>query len=512
MVALFLVVLMSIESFAATVTDNDGAAFITKAEYDSLKNGFQERLNSYNASIDSKIDSAIASYLAGVKKSNTSIVNFYDGLGQKVLIFDSSKTIDIKRGKVALSFIGKASWQTNQNNENAGLSTLSQIKLGRETYSPFEVFALNNGKFKFYNDNYNFKISATELYIYHGGYTPFYPASGFYMRWHGSTNYYGGLAQLVDTHDNVGQAQYSYYFDSNGFWQMGCSGFLHCLCWTTGSPEMHGALTYDANTELLSNDNKINFVMDRAVSNTTIWSDFDNDKPKTSVVYSNHVTNYNNTPSSDYEKTLPTDAGVVANGWLNSCSAGNPKVVTYYDSMSFVKNGLWNSESTPTNSYRNWIEPTILLSQENPKTLVHSAVTNRILNDYSPYGWTGKITEGLPIGIINKDGEVRFKINTSSLTRSSVFAISTTPFSTTSTQHLIDTPLSSKIEDFTIDGIEVSSGAKEVTAKEHTIKFKVKAESGVVPVFFKIEFPQSDTTSIRKSLTLPNQYEFTVSD
>ena len=36
LLALFLVVLMSIESFAAVVGDNDGAAFITKAEFDSL--------------------------------------------------------------------------------------------------------------------------------------------------------------------------------------------------------------------------------------------------------------------------------------------------------------------------------------------------------------------------------------------------------------------------------------------------------------------------------------------
>ncbi len=65
--ALFLVVLMSIENFAAVVGDNDGAAFITKAEFDSLKNNFQSQIDQYNTSIDSKIDGAIASYLAGIK-------------------------------------------------------------------------------------------------------------------------------------------------------------------------------------------------------------------------------------------------------------------------------------------------------------------------------------------------------------------------------------------------------------------------------------------------------------
>ncbi len=65
-IALLLVLLFSIESFAAVVGDNDGAAFITKAEFDSMKNDFQSQLDRYNSSLDNKIDGAIASYLAGV--------------------------------------------------------------------------------------------------------------------------------------------------------------------------------------------------------------------------------------------------------------------------------------------------------------------------------------------------------------------------------------------------------------------------------------------------------------
>ncbi len=48
------------------MSDNDGSAFITKAEFDSLKNNFQSQIDKYNTSIDSKIDGAIASYLAGI--------------------------------------------------------------------------------------------------------------------------------------------------------------------------------------------------------------------------------------------------------------------------------------------------------------------------------------------------------------------------------------------------------------------------------------------------------------
>ncbi len=83
LLALFLVVLMSIESFGAVVSDNDGSAFITKAEFDSLKNSFQSQIDQYNTSIDSKIDGAIAAYLAGIKVDKktklSSIYNSYGG-------------------------------------------------------------------------------------------------------------------------------------------------------------------------------------------------------------------------------------------------------------------------------------------------------------------------------------------------------------------------------------------------------------------------------------------------
>ena len=68
-IALFLCVLMSIESFAAVVSDNDGSAFVTKAEFEALKNNFSSQIDNYNTSIDSKIDGAIAAYLAGSELS-----------------------------------------------------------------------------------------------------------------------------------------------------------------------------------------------------------------------------------------------------------------------------------------------------------------------------------------------------------------------------------------------------------------------------------------------------------
>ena len=87
--------LLSINSFAAVVSDNDGSAFITKAEFDSLKNNFQSQLDAYNTSIDSKIDSAIASYLAGVDvgKSRT-IPSNVGGLTWPIKVIDNLYAIE----------------------------------------------------------------------------------------------------------------------------------------------------------------------------------------------------------------------------------------------------------------------------------------------------------------------------------------------------------------------------------------------------------------------------------
>ena len=48
-IAIVLVLIFSVNSFAAVVSDNDGSAFITKAEFDSLKNDFQFQIDWNNA-------------------------------------------------------------------------------------------------------------------------------------------------------------------------------------------------------------------------------------------------------------------------------------------------------------------------------------------------------------------------------------------------------------------------------------------------------------------------------
>ena len=61
-----LCVVFAINTHAAIVSDNDGSAFVSKAEFEGLKKDFSDQIDKYNSSIDGKIDGAIASYLDGI--------------------------------------------------------------------------------------------------------------------------------------------------------------------------------------------------------------------------------------------------------------------------------------------------------------------------------------------------------------------------------------------------------------------------------------------------------------
>ena len=70
MMALFIVVLLNINSYAA-VSANDGSAFVTKAEFDALVNTFNEQMDTYQSGLNAKIDGAISNYLAGLSSQST---------------------------------------------------------------------------------------------------------------------------------------------------------------------------------------------------------------------------------------------------------------------------------------------------------------------------------------------------------------------------------------------------------------------------------------------------------
>ena len=107
LVCITMIFSLVVMNFAAVVTDNDGSAFISKAEFDSLKNDFQSQLNEYNVNIDSKIDDAISAYLTGIviqKKSE--LTNLYNSMGGSRIRWYTNSTLwasNVKRPKAELA-------------------------------------------------------------------------------------------------------------------------------------------------------------------------------------------------------------------------------------------------------------------------------------------------------------------------------------------------------------------------------------------------------------------------
>lgn len=73
--ALFIVVLLNFNVFATT-TSNDGSAFVTKAEFDELTKKFNEQMQTYQSSLNARIDTAISSYLAGMSSVQSVDIKF----------------------------------------------------------------------------------------------------------------------------------------------------------------------------------------------------------------------------------------------------------------------------------------------------------------------------------------------------------------------------------------------------------------------------------------------------
>ena len=71
LISLVILVGFSVSTMGAVVSDNDGSAFVTKAEFEALKENFSEQISNYNDSIDRKIDGAIGAYLSGIKLQDT---------------------------------------------------------------------------------------------------------------------------------------------------------------------------------------------------------------------------------------------------------------------------------------------------------------------------------------------------------------------------------------------------------------------------------------------------------
>ena len=115
---IFIIILvLCVNNFAAIVADNDGSAFVTKAEFENMKKDFIEQVDNYNLSIDRKIDGAIAAYLAGIKVSEIGTTPCYsEGVQWSIGPFDRPR---FKLGRTLFNYYGKRRYY----NKNLTIST-----------------------------------------------------------------------------------------------------------------------------------------------------------------------------------------------------------------------------------------------------------------------------------------------------------------------------------------------------------------------------------------------------
>lgn len=175
-------------TFSAIVSDNDGSAFVTKAEFDALKEDFKKQIDNYNESIDNKIDGAIAAYLAGRAGAKISQINLYDRYNVKFGAYVDNATTDM----VAFRLEGESVWANtcmSDDGDGSGVGSHAfRIRRMMTSTTPLNmdldngtkgssIYNGNLGKYLYVkkgNKGYELKSYWTDYVIYHvftGSYT-----------------------------------------------------------------------------------------------------------------------------------------------------------------------------------------------------------------------------------------------------------------------------------------------------------------------------------------------------
>ena len=133
------IILNSMSSFAA-VGANDGSAFITKAEFDSIVNTFNEQMDGYEKGLETKIDGAIANYLASFDDHETLTLkpHFIKVTGESLNI-TCRKWDEFAYGYLTPKFTGAVSYSANLNSSGVTYGKTGNWNLANSNTN-------NNGK------------------------------------------------------------------------------------------------------------------------------------------------------------------------------------------------------------------------------------------------------------------------------------------------------------------------------------------------------------------------------
>lgn len=488
-------------SHATSINDNDGSAFITKAEFDALKSSFQSQIDEYNTNIDSKIDNAIASYLSGIKISTEADNPFFNGLGSKVLVCDTSKINNIKRGRAKLDYlITTGHVPENYYEPMAGIA----MNMKRDSKKTFEMFMVDSNKFRYVdNATLSFKATAASGLLRTGRSAVTYADTTVRMRWHASPWASGTNMQKYNRKKEVqGWYYWSDRLDDFNYYQWYGTDFNFGFAGEDDTSYIFGTVTASTDWSAPAG-NEINFCFDTATSATQVWVKGPNLIP--SDIIANTLTNYENltTGTDRYYYSDPTTAGVTTTG--NGVRHGGNWNVQTFTNPIWVTYGDYSSKSTSiTGGTGGWYEPAPNLYSINPSTIKND-VGDSVISQYSSYGYTGSIVQGVPIGLFDSDCTIDFTIDTTSLGRNAVLALNGVPFN--QTYKLEDTPITTDV-DIYIDGTKLTStGSKVISAGSHTVKLEIKASTATQkPIFIKLGWEKTYTGTDRKLFTLPTTY------
>ncbi len=513
------VVFYSINIFAAAVSDNDGSAFISKPEFDSLKNTFQTQIDNYNTNIDNKIDAAIASYLAGINFAKTSTKRFAVGGGENVVIVKSDDATNLKFAKANIDFSFsvmciQSTSVGSGNNQGSGI-----IQLSRDGEKAYELFCLDKeGKtFDYYDNKAKLVLTGNWSFLNGAGFGSTTSANGFALRWHASP---WKKAIKDRTRANTQPGDQVIYYDD----RFDHIGYVWLYATNTNWGSAHG-YDYCYNKAITSvnieNENKTKYIFDNASSKSKIWV-WDPTVNKDRVCAS---------PKGMYTTTnqrftLPDGAGVETSGKIvlyinyynsnNTTWKNNIKVLTGF---SWTDSGQFHT-SSGTDTADDWYEFHLAPGENDesdtnkdynePKNIKNSNYSEELLSEFKPYGFTGKITEGLPIGVFKDEGNIEFEIDTTTLEEDSILAIKTTPF-TPYTENIDNITTIQGISNVKIDGVKKDNCANKISAGKHKISFDFNFE-GDKAIYYKLAWPSDSPATVRTSrgiMKLPKEYSLT---
>lgn len=515
LIVIIFIVTLSTGHFTAVVSDNDGSAFISKAEFDSLKNDFQSQIDQYNTSIDNKIDVAIASYLAGIKTSKTTEGKFSIFGNQKILIVNTKNINNLKFGKVGMDWdinfgqVGMRSTYTN--------CAVGTIKMTRTGDNNYEAFIIDNstGKFKYWGDSLkidtkvNFalqKAVAAATSYYNSDDT----VQNLKLRWGANAYSYARRGEDENRHDDEGGSgsiRWSNYFGKNTFYSIYATGLnFGNLFWSAGSQIYKSNIS----TAKVSNDKTL-WIIDDSDDATQVWAKNPEQDPK--VLTTLEAKNYVTTSRSS---SLPSDAGISGNVSVTSVNIdfrepydatlypNRLKRITVNKDLEWTRTGTFANISSTARSASDWVEFHLVTNKSTPSFIINDNYTTVQLTEYAPYGFKGYLTQGLPIGIFKADSSIRFTLDTSIVGRSINFAVKNTPFDTSDIENITDN------SDITlkIDGSEHPDVAY-ITAAPHTIEI---ANSKQQALFVKMTIPRSESSKERLTVTWPLNYLLTDND